>query len=181
MRLHRSEKEQTHRQADRETGREAEKEILLASVLNSASPLLVLIEMPGLVPIHSLRSELDSVRSFYPAHKNFHNRKFVIANAQVETVPIIFCNDGFCELTGYSRAEVMQKSSLCDFLHGPLTSSYAITQIKDFLQGSEENQVEILYYKKDEWTTESRTVLDDTQPAACPRVDVNQAAGNEVL
>ncbi|RUS82240.1 hypothetical protein EGW08_010016, partial [Elysia chlorotica] len=77
------------------------------------------------------------------------NRKFVIANAQVETVPIIFCNDGFCELTGYSRAEVMQKSSLCDFLHGPLTSSYAITQIKDFLQGSEENQVEILYYKKD--------------------------------
>ncbi|CAL1528803.1 unnamed protein product, partial [Lymnaea stagnalis] len=77
------------------------------------------------------------------------DRKFVIANAQVETVPIIFCNDGFCELTGYSRAEVMQKSSLCDFLHGPLTSSYAISQIKDFLQGSEENQVEILYYKKD--------------------------------
>ncbi|XP_055885138.1 potassium voltage-gated channel subfamily H member 6-like isoform X4 [Biomphalaria glabrata] len=77
------------------------------------------------------------------------NRKFVIANAQVETVPIIFCNDGFCELTGYSRAEVMQKSSLCDFLHGPLTNSFAISQIKEFLQGSEENQVEILYYKKD--------------------------------
>ncbi|KAI8792808.1 potassium voltage-gated channel subfamily H member 6 isoform X2, partial [Biomphalaria glabrata] len=76
-------------------------------------------------------------------------RKFVIANAQVETVPIIFCNDGFCELTGYSRAEVMQKSSLCDFLHGPLTNSFAISQIKEFLQGSEENQVEILYYKKD--------------------------------
>ncbi|GFR68691.1 potassium voltage-gated channel subfamily H member 2-like [Elysia marginata] len=80
---------------------------------------------------------------------HIRDRKFVIANAQVETVPIIFCNDGFCELTGYSRAEVMQKSSLCDFLHGPLTSSYAITQIKEFLQGSEENQVEILYYKKD--------------------------------
>ncbi|XP_059148372.1 potassium voltage-gated channel subfamily H member 2-like [Physella acuta] len=77
------------------------------------------------------------------------NRKFVIANAQVETVPIIFCNDGFCELTGYSRAEVMQRSSLCDFLHGPLTNSLAISQIRDFLQGSEENQVEILYYKKD--------------------------------
>ncbi|XP_055959175.1 potassium voltage-gated channel subfamily H member 7 [Patella vulgata] len=77
------------------------------------------------------------------------NRNFVIANAQVETLPIIFCNDGFCELTGCSRAEVMQKSSLCDFLHGPLTSALAILQIKEALQGSEEKQVDILYYKKD--------------------------------
>ncbi|XP_025096460.1 potassium voltage-gated channel subfamily H member 6-like isoform X3 [Pomacea canaliculata] len=77
------------------------------------------------------------------------NRKFIIANAQVESVPIIFCNDGFCELTGYSRAEVMQKSSVCDFLHGPLSSSFAIMQLKQFLQGTEEKQVEILYYKKD--------------------------------
>lgn len=77
------------------------------------------------------------------------DRKFIIANAQVESVPIIFCNDGFCELTGYSRAEVMQKSSVCDFLHGPLSSSFAIMQLKQFLQGTEEKQVEILYYKKD--------------------------------
>ncbi|XP_069110947.1 voltage-gated inwardly rectifying potassium channel KCNH6-like isoform X2 [Argopecten irradians] len=77
------------------------------------------------------------------------NRKFVIANAQVETCPILFCNDGFCELTGSSRAEVIQKSCICDFLHGPLTSSFGILQIKDALQGSEEKQVEILYYRKD--------------------------------
>ncbi|CAC5406765.1 Potassium voltage-gated channel unc-103,Potassium voltage-gated channel subfamily H member 2,Potassium voltage-gated channel subfamily H member 4,Potassium voltage-gated channel subfamily H member 5,Potassium voltage-gated channel subfamily H member 7,Potassium voltage-gated channel subfamily H member 1,Potassium voltage-gated channel protein eag,Potassium voltage-gated channel subfamily H member 8,Potassium voltage-gated channel subfamily H member 6,Potassium voltage-gated channel subfamily H member 3 [My len=77
------------------------------------------------------------------------NRKFVIANAQIETSPIIFCNDGFCELTGYSRAEVMQKSCICDFLHGPLTGSLGILQIKDALQGTEEKQVEILYYKKE--------------------------------
>ncbi|KAK3587810.1 hypothetical protein CHS0354_019676 [Potamilus streckersoni] len=77
------------------------------------------------------------------------NRKFVIANAQIESNPIIFCNDGFCELTGYSRAEVMQKSCLCDFLHGPQTNAYVILQIKDALQGLEEKQVEILYYKKD--------------------------------
>ena len=67
----------------------------------------------------------------------------------METVPIIFCNDGFCELTGYSRAEVMQKSSICDFLHGPLSSSFGIMQLRQFLQGTEEKQVEILYYKKD--------------------------------
>jgi len=79
----------------------------------------------------------------------FSDRKFVIANAQIETNPIIFCNDGFCELSGYSRAEVMQKCCLCDFLHGPLTSSVGMLQIRDALQGSEEKQVEILYYRKE--------------------------------
>ena len=43
----------------------------------------------------------------------------------------------------------MQKSSICDFLHGPHTSSMAILQIKDALQGTEEKQVETLYYRKD--------------------------------
>lgn len=62
---------------------------------------------------------------------------------------MIFCNDGFCELSGYSRAEVMQKTCVCDFMHGPLTNSSAMLQIKDALLGSEEKQVEILYYKKD--------------------------------
>ena len=80
---------------------------------------------------------------------SFADRNFVIANAQVENKPIIFCNDGFCELSGYSRAEVMQKICSCDFLHGPLTTSFAIKSIKDALTGSEEKQVEALYYKKD--------------------------------
>jgi hypothetical protein len=43
----------------------------------------------------------------------------------------------------------MQKSCICDFLHGPLTGSLGILQIKDALQGTEEKQVEILYYKKE--------------------------------
>ena len=77
------------------------------------------------------------------------DRNFIIANAQVENKPIIFCNDGFCELCQYSRAEVMQKGCACNFLHGPLTTSYAIRQIKEALQGVEEKQVEVLYYKKD--------------------------------
>ncbi|XP_056007205.1 potassium voltage-gated channel unc-103-like isoform X4 [Ostrea edulis] len=77
------------------------------------------------------------------------NRKFVIANAQIETYPIIFCNDGFCFLTGFSRAEVMQKSCLCEFLHGPTTSTYSILQIKDALRGTEEKQIEAMYSRKD--------------------------------
>jgi len=79
----------------------------------------------------------------------FPDRNFIIANAQVENKPIIFCNDGYCELCGYSRAEVMQKPCSCDFLHGPLTTAFAIRLLKDALNGSVEKQVEMLYYKKD--------------------------------
>jgi len=77
------------------------------------------------------------------------DRNFVIANAQVENKPIIFCNDGFCELSGYARADVMQKPCTCDFLHGPLTSSYSIRHVKNSLDGCEEQQIEAQYYKKD--------------------------------
>lgn len=73
----------------------------------------------------------------------------MIANAQIETYPIIFCNDGFCELTGFSRAEVMQKSCLCEFLHCSSTGTYSVLQIKEALQGTEEKQVEIMYSRKD--------------------------------
>ena len=73
----------------------------------------------------------------------------MIANAQVENKPIIFCNDGFCELSGYARADVMQKPCTCDFLHGPLTSSYSIRHVKNALDGCEEQQIEAQYYKKD--------------------------------
>ncbi|KAF3836173.1 hypothetical protein F7725_028731 [Dissostichus mawsoni] len=53
--------------------------------------------------------------------RKFDSRKFVIANARVENCAIIFCNDGFCHMCGYSRAEIMQKPCTCNFLYGPDT------------------------------------------------------------
>ena len=43
----------------------------------------------------------------------------------------------------------MQKPCSCDFLHGPLTTAFAIRLLRDALNGSDEKQVEVLYYKKD--------------------------------
>ncbi|XP_055947340.1 potassium voltage-gated channel subfamily H member 2-like isoform X4 [Argiope bruennichi] len=77
------------------------------------------------------------------------NRRFLLANAQVEQFPIIYCNDGFCDLVGFSRAELMQKPATCDFLHGPLTSSQATAQIRESLTTCLEKQLEIIYYRKD--------------------------------
>ncbi|XP_064202089.1 potassium voltage-gated channel subfamily H member 2-like [Anguilla rostrata] len=77
------------------------------------------------------------------------NRKFVIANARVENCAIIFCNDGFCGMCGYTRAEVMQKPCTCNFLYGPRTKRLAVVQMAQALLGSEERKVEIALYSKD--------------------------------
>ncbi|XP_051557012.1 potassium voltage-gated channel subfamily H member 6-like isoform X1 [Myxocyprinus asiaticus] len=77
------------------------------------------------------------------------NRKFIIANARVENCAIIFCNDGFCGMCGYTRAEVMQKPCTCSFLYGPHTGRPAVAQMAKALLGSEERKVEISLYRKD--------------------------------
>lgn len=77
------------------------------------------------------------------------DRNFVLGNAQVPDLPIIYCNDGFCELTGYSRAELVQKHCSCDFLCGENTNEFSAKEVKEALRGQEEKHVEILYYRKD--------------------------------
>nr|XP_020736732.1 potassium voltage-gated channel subfamily H member 7 isoform X5 [Odocoileus virginianus texanus] len=76
------------------------------------------------------------------------NKKFIIANARVQNCAIIYCNDGFCEMTGFSRPDVMQKPCTCDFLHGPETKRHDVAQIAQALLGSEERKVEVTYYHK---------------------------------
>uniref|UniRef100_A0A8C8SIL9 Voltage-gated inwardly rectifying potassium channel KCNH2 n=1 Tax=Pelusios castaneus TaxID=367368 RepID=A0A8C8SIL9_9SAUR len=77
------------------------------------------------------------------------SRKFIIANARAENCAVIYCNDAFCQLCGYTRAEVMQRPCTCDFLHGPRTRRSAATQIAQALLGSDERKVEICFYRKD--------------------------------
>uniref|UniRef100_A0A4W5K407 Potassium voltage-gated channel, subfamily H (eag-related), member 6a n=1 Tax=Hucho hucho TaxID=62062 RepID=A0A4W5K407_9TELE len=77
------------------------------------------------------------------------NRKFLIANAQMKNCGIIYCNEGFCQMFGFSRAEIMQQPCTCQFLVGPDTMKTALTQLAQALLGSEERKVEILYYNKE--------------------------------
>jgi len=80
----------------------------------------------------------------------------VVANAQHGLCHIIYCSDGFCRMSGYSRAEVMQRPAVCELLHGPLTSQHAISVVKETLAVGAEKHFEILYYRKD---GEGRTFL----------------------
>ncbi|KAJ8414213.1 hypothetical protein AAFF_G00050830 [Aldrovandia affinis] len=62
---------------------------------------------------------------------------------------IIYCNEGFCQMFGFSRAEIMQQPCTCQFLVGPGTMKGALAQLAQALLGSEEHKVEILYYAKE--------------------------------
>ncbi|XP_071231148.1 voltage-gated delayed rectifier potassium channel KCNH8-like [Salvelinus alpinus] len=90
---------------------------------------------------------LDTIATrFDGTHSNF-----ILANAQVSKAqgfPIVYCSDGFCELTGFSRAEVMQKSCACKFLYGPESSETIILSIDDALDERKDFKEEIMFYKK---------------------------------
>ncbi|KAJ7984600.1 hypothetical protein DPEC_G00356460 [Dallia pectoralis] len=74
---------------------------------------------------------------------------FLLGNAQGQRgYPIVYCSDGFCELTGFSRTEVMQKKCSCRFLYGNETSEHVAQQMEKALEGREEYQAEVHFYKK---------------------------------
>lgn len=101
---------------------------------------------------------------------------FVLGNAQIVDWPIVYSNDGFCKLSGYHRAEVMQKSSTCryrrvltnththtnptvsgfrtillypySFMYGELTDKEMSEKVRQTFESYEMNSFEILMYKK---------------------------------
>ncbi|XP_062604189.1 potassium voltage-gated channel subfamily H member 1-like [Saccostrea cucullata] len=79
---------------------------------------------------------------------NGQHSSFLLANARIMDYPIVYCNDGFCKLSGYNRAEVMQKSSTCSFMYGDLTEKETVEKVETAFEETEQTQVEILLYKK---------------------------------
>ncbi|XP_070590580.1 voltage-gated delayed rectifier potassium channel KCNH1 [Erythrolamprus reginae] len=77
-----------------------------------------------------------------------NDTNFVLGNAQIVDWPVVYSNDGFCKLSGYHRAEVMQKSSTCSFMYGELTDKDTIDKVRQTFENYEVNSFEILMYKK---------------------------------
>lgn len=74
---------------------------------------------------------------------------FLLGNAQGQRgFPIVYCSDGFCELTGFARTQVMQTNCSCRFLHGPETSEHVALQMEKALEGRQEFQAEVQLYKR---------------------------------
>ncbi|RXN01655.1 Potassium voltage-gated channel subfamily H member 8 [Acipenser ruthenus] len=88
---------------------------------------------------------LDTIATrFDGTHSNF-----ILANAQVSKgFPIVYCSDGFCELAGFARTEVMQKNCSCKFLYGTETNEQIMLHIDKTLEDKKEFKGEVKFYKK---------------------------------
>ncbi|GJE50576.1 hypothetical protein GOFOIKOB_3625 [Methylobacterium tardum] len=61
--------------------------------------------------------------------------------------PIVFVNNAFLKLTGYTRFEVLGRN--CRFLQGPETNPAAIDRIRDAVRQEVDIRVDLLNYRKD--------------------------------
>ncbi|OCT95652.1 potassium voltage-gated channel subfamily H member 3 [Xenopus laevis] len=90
---------------------------------------------------------LDTIATrFDGTHSNF-----VLGNAQLPpSFPVVYCSDGFCELTGFTRAEVMQRSCACTFLYGADTTEQIQHCIQQALSEKQELKAELVLNKKND-------------------------------
>jgi len=61
--------------------------------------------------------------------------------------PIIYCNEGFLKLSGYTEEEVLGEN--CRFLQGEETKQESKNQLREAIQSKQQVSVEILNYRKD--------------------------------
>ena len=69
-----------------------------------------------------------------------------IADADDSELPLIYANDGFLEVTGYDRSEVIGRN--CRFLQGEDTDEGTVDRIRDSLEAAEPISVEIRNYRR---------------------------------
>jgi PAS domain S-box-containing protein len=71
----------------------------------------------------------------------------LVTDPRQDDNPIVFANDAFLHLTGYSRGEVMGRN--CRFLQGPETDRETVTQLRDAIARRKDIRVDLLNYRKD--------------------------------
>ena len=70
----------------------------------------------------------------------------VVTDPHREDNPIIFCNEAFSFMSGYSQDEILGRN--CRFLQGPETDRNAVAEVRAAIEKREEVSVEILNYRK---------------------------------
>ncbi|GAB1606936.1 hypothetical protein Ahia01_000976300 [Argonauta hians] len=73
---------------------------------------------------------------------------FVLGNAKSDGAPVVYCSEGFFEITGYRRSQVIGKRCSCSFLHGALTKEETKQEIENGLIYQQETKVDTCLYTK---------------------------------
>jgi PAS domain S-box-containing protein len=104
-------------------------------------------------PQHPANPEIDNPA---PPHQAPHDIFFaavkttrmpmIVTDPHQRDNPIVFCNDAFTFMTGYSEEEIL--GSNCRFLQGPETDRAVIAQLRAAIAKVEEIAVEVLNYRK---------------------------------
>ncbi len=71
----------------------------------------------------------------------------VITNPREADNPIVFVNDAFCRLTGYSREEILGRN--CRFLQGPESDPATVERIRAAITAEEPIEIDIRNHAKD--------------------------------
>jgi PAS domain S-box-containing protein len=71
----------------------------------------------------------------------------VITNPRLPDNPIVFVNDAFCNLTGYSRAETLGRNPR--FLQGPQSDPATTARIRAAVAAAREIEIEVCNHRKD--------------------------------
>jgi PAS domain S-box-containing protein len=70
-----------------------------------------------------------------------------ISDPNLEDNPLIYANDGFVDLTGYSREETIGRN--CRFLQGEDTDSDRVARIRNAIEAKEPISIDLRNYRKD--------------------------------
>ncbi|HSI68516.1 MAG TPA: EAL domain-containing protein [Planococcus sp. (in: firmicutes)] len=72
---------------------------------------------------------------------------FLVVNSEMEDLPIVYTNEAFCTMTGYSEEEILGRNGR--FLHGPKTDPAVSFRIRESILANQAGVFEIVNYHKD--------------------------------
>jgi len=98
----------------------------------------------------AIASGLTAMLSINDAYQLVTNdereRSFLITDPRQQDNPIVFANDAFCRLTGYTREEVLGGN--CRFLQGKDTNPRTVRAIREAIAAGRPITADILNYTK---------------------------------
>ena len=93
-----------------------------------------------------MTSLFEQISLEYP-HLNSIRDSAIITDHSVADEPIVFCNNAFTCLTGYSKEEILGRN--CRFLQGTHTDQKSIFAIRQALKAGSRLEIELLNYRRD--------------------------------
>ena len=107
-------------------------------------------QAPTLAPVEGRPSNpiapADAGSDIFFAAVQTTRMPMVVTDPHRDDNPIIFCNEAFSFMSGYSQDEILGKN--CRFLQGPETDRAAVAEVRAAIEKREEVAVELLNYRK---------------------------------